>query len=164
MVRRWARAGVGCALLWAAACGGVPTEGASEATQEALHPGARDEGSEPRRCDRSEVQRLEDDDVGAARAVVQRAGHRLGLGLETTVVALAGPTGAGKSSLFNALAGTEKADCLARVKGTASGQQRTTTSGSVGGGGVIKETTTTTTVGSPTIVTVPGSSASAPSK
>jgi hypothetical protein len=64
----------------------------------------------------------------------------------------------------NALAGTEQADCLARVKGTASGQQRTTTSGSVGGGGVIKETTTTTTVGSPTIVTVPGSSASAPSK
>jgi GTP-binding protein EngB required for normal cell division len=51
--------------------------------------------------------RLDDDDVGSARAVVQRAGHRLGLGLETTVVALAGPTGAGKSSLFNALAGTE---------------------------------------------------------
>ncbi len=51
--------------------------------------------------------RLDDDDVGAARAVVQRAGHRLGLGLETTVVALAGPTGAGKSSLFNALAGAE---------------------------------------------------------
>lgn len=51
--------------------------------------------------------RLDDDDVGAARAVVQRAGHRLGLGLETTVVALAGPTGAGKSSLFNALAGGE---------------------------------------------------------
>ena len=51
--------------------------------------------------------RLDDDDVGSARAVVQRAGHRLGLGLETTVVALAGPTGAGKSSLFNALAGAE---------------------------------------------------------
>ena len=51
--------------------------------------------------------RLDDDDVGAARAVVQRAGHRLGLGLETTVVALAGPTGAGKSTLFNSLAGAE---------------------------------------------------------
>jgi GTP-binding protein EngB required for normal cell division len=50
--------------------------------------------------------RLDDDDVSAARAVVERAGHRLGLGLETTVVALAGPTGAGKSSLFNALAGS----------------------------------------------------------
>jgi GTP-binding protein EngB required for normal cell division len=43
----------------------------------------------------------------AAQAVVDRAGVRLGLGLETTVVALAGPTGAGKSSLFNAVAGEE---------------------------------------------------------
>ena len=34
-------------------------------------------------------------------------GERLGLGVEATVVALAGPTGAGKSSLFNALAGGE---------------------------------------------------------
>ena len=40
-----------------------------------------------------------------ARAVVRRAGERLGHGLGATVVALAGPTGAGKSSLFNALAG-----------------------------------------------------------
>ena len=38
-------------------------------------------------------------------AVVARAGERLGLGVEATVVALAGPTGAGKSSLFNALGG-----------------------------------------------------------
>lgn len=60
MVRRWARAGVGCALLWAA-CGGVPTEGASEATQEALHPGAREDGTGSRRCERSEVQQLEDE-------------------------------------------------------------------------------------------------------
>lgn len=51
--------------------------------------------------------RLDGAAVDAARAVVQRAGHRLGLGLETTAVALAGPTGAGKSSLFNALAGSE---------------------------------------------------------
>lgn len=51
--------------------------------------------------------RLAAEQVDAARAVVQRAGCRLGLGLETTVVALAGPTGAGKSSLFNALAGAE---------------------------------------------------------
>ena len=36
-----------------------------------------------------------------------RAGVRLGLGVEATVVALAGPTGAGKSTLFNALAGAE---------------------------------------------------------
>ena len=36
---------------------------------------------------------------------MRRAGTRLGLGVDTTVVALAGPTGAGKSTLFNALAG-----------------------------------------------------------
>ena len=51
--------------------------------------------------------RLDDALVARARAVVDRAGKRLGLGVETTVVALAGPTGAGKSSLFNALAGQD---------------------------------------------------------
>ena len=51
--------------------------------------------------------RLEADDVEAARAVVARAGERLGFGLDATVVALAGPTGAGKSSLFNVLAGAD---------------------------------------------------------
>jgi putative protein kinase ArgK-like GTPase of G3E family len=51
--------------------------------------------------------RLEPETVAAARAVVARAGRRLGLGVEETVVALAGPTGAGKSSLFNAVAGGE---------------------------------------------------------
>ena len=49
--------------------------------------------------------RLEPGAVEPARAVVRRAGERLGHGLEATVVALAGPTGAGKSTLFNALAG-----------------------------------------------------------
>ena len=49
--------------------------------------------------------RLEPASVEDARAVVRRAGERLGHGLEATVVALAGPTGAGKSTLFNALAG-----------------------------------------------------------
>src|SRR5699024_9899894 len=51
--------------------------------------------------------RLDPAAVDAARGVVRRAGERLGLGVEATVVALAGPTGAGKSSLFNALAGAE---------------------------------------------------------
>ena len=49
--------------------------------------------------------RLDGEAVKRARAVVAQAGARLGLGLESTVVALAGPTGAGKSQLFNALAG-----------------------------------------------------------
>jgi energy-coupling factor transporter ATP-binding protein EcfA2 len=53
--------------------------------------------------------RLDAGRVEAARAVVARAGERLGLDLEATVVALAGPTGAGKSTLFNALAGAELA-------------------------------------------------------
>ena len=51
--------------------------------------------------------RLDPDRVAAAQAVVARAGARLGLGVESTVVALAGPTGAGKSSLFNAVAGAD---------------------------------------------------------
>ena len=51
--------------------------------------------------------RLDGEAVERAREVVRRAGIRLGLGVDTTVVALAGPTGAGKSTLFNALAGEE---------------------------------------------------------
>ena len=58
--------------------------------------------------------RLDEDVVESARAVVGRAGQRLGLGVEATVVALAGPTGAGKSTLFNALAGSELATSSAR--------------------------------------------------
>ncbi|HZB22870.1 MAG TPA: GTPase [Gaiellaceae bacterium] len=55
-------------------------------------------------------ERLDEDAVAGARAVVAKAGARLGFGLELTVAALAGPTGAGKSSLFNALAGEELAE------------------------------------------------------
>jgi GTP-binding protein EngB required for normal cell division len=51
--------------------------------------------------------RMDEERVARAEAVLARAGRRLGLGVEATVVALAGPTGAGKSSLFNALAGEE---------------------------------------------------------
>ncbi|MGH3729733.1 MAG: GTPase [Micromonosporaceae bacterium] len=53
------------------------------------------------------------------RAVVDRAGERLRLSRDHTVVALAGATGSGKSSLFNALSGLE----LSRV-----GFRRPTTS------------------------------------
>lgn len=49
--------------------------------------------------------------VAEAEALVERAGERLRLSTEHTVVALAGATGSGKSSLFNALAGME----IARV-------------------------------------------------
>jgi len=66
--------------------------------------------------------RLADADVEAARAVVAKAGTRLGLGLESTVVALAGPTGVGKSQLFNVLAGSELAVVGRRRPTTATGQ------------------------------------------
>lgn len=50
--------------------------------------------------------RLDPAAVARARAVVERAGVRRGLSVDHTVVALAGATGSGKSSLFNALSGT----------------------------------------------------------
>ncbi|SDR33336.1 GTPase [Thermostaphylospora chromogena] len=45
--------------------------------------------------------------LGEAQQVLQRAGDRLKLSSEHTVVALAGGTGSGKSSLFNAISGLE---------------------------------------------------------
>ncbi|MED7929395.1 YfjP family GTPase [Nonomuraea sp. LP-02] len=53
--------------------------------------------------------RLPEEAVTAARAVAERAGARAGLSLDHTVAALAGATGSGKSSLYNALAGEELA-------------------------------------------------------
>jgi hypothetical protein len=66
--------------------------------------------------------RLDDAAVEAARAVVEKAGTRIGLGLEQTVVALAGPTGVGKSQLFNAITGAELATVGRRRPTTSSGQ------------------------------------------
>ena len=66
--------------------------------------------------------RLDDDAVAAAHAVVEKAGARLGLGLEQTVVALAGPTGVGKSQLFNAITGAELATVGRRRPTTSTGQ------------------------------------------
>jgi GTP-binding protein EngB required for normal cell division len=53
--------------------------------------------------------RLDDAVVESAAAVVTRAGARLRLSGDHTVVALAGATGSGKSSTFNALTGLELA-------------------------------------------------------
>jgi GTP-binding protein EngB required for normal cell division len=66
--------------------------------------------------------RLDEEAVKRSRAVVAQAGARLGLGLESTVVALAGPTGAGKSQLFNALAGEPLATVGRRRPTTSAGQ------------------------------------------
>lgn len=53
--------------------------------------------------------RLDAAAVEQARAVVERAGARAALSVDHTVAALAGATGSGKSSLFNAISGTELA-------------------------------------------------------
>ncbi len=57
--------------------------------------------------------------VDEATALVSHADSRQGAGLDTTVVALLGATGAGKSSLFNAIAGTNLARVAARRPTTA---------------------------------------------
>lgn len=51
--------------------------------------------------------RLDDDAVDAAQEVVDRATARLRLSADHTIVAIAGATGSGKSSTFNALTGLE---------------------------------------------------------
>ena len=66
--------------------------------------------------------RLDPEAVEAARRVTGKAGARLGLGIESTVVALAGPTGAGKSLLFNALTGVDLAAVGRRRPTTSVGQ------------------------------------------
>jgi GTP-binding protein EngB required for normal cell division len=63
--------------------------------------------------------RLPDEVVHPVRAVLERSGQRLKLSADHTVVALAGATGSGKSSLFNELCGLDLA---------ATGVKRPTTS------------------------------------
>ncbi len=52
-------------------------------------------------------ERLPGERLQGARLVVERAGKRIGLSGRHTVVALAGATGSGKSSLYNALSGLD---------------------------------------------------------
>ena len=54
--------------------------------------------------------RLPDDVLAEARRVVGHADRRLALSGSATVVALAGATGSGKSSLFNAMSGHRPGD------------------------------------------------------
>jgi len=63
--------------------------------------------------------RVPDSSLAAARTVLERAGQRLQHSTEHTVVALAGSTGSGKSSLFNRLAGEELAQVGVRRPTTA---------------------------------------------
>ena len=64
-------------------------------------------------------ERLDPDAAETARLALARTDERVRLGAEHTVVALAGATGSGKSSLFNALAGLEVAQVGARRPTTA---------------------------------------------
>lgn len=57
---------------------------------------------------------LDPSGVAVARRVVDKAVERSGIGGDHTVVALAGATGSGKSSLFNAIVGAEVATIGAR--------------------------------------------------
>ena len=66
--------------------------------------------------------RLDPDLVSNTEEVLERAGRRLGMGSELTVVALAGATGSGKSSLFNVLAGVELAEVGVRRPTTGGAQ------------------------------------------
>src|SRR5215207_1070843 len=52
--------------------------------------------------------------VASARQIIAKVGQRSALAGDHTVIALAGATGSGKSSLFNALAGRELAEIGAR--------------------------------------------------
>ncbi|MET1005755.1 MAG: GTPase, partial [Propionibacteriaceae bacterium] len=64
--------------------------------------------------------RVSDDAVAEARRVVAQTDRRLAVSGDATVVALAGATGSGKSSLFNALSGTDLATVGVRRPTTSS--------------------------------------------
>ncbi len=80
-------------------------EGAKKLVTRGSDIGARIEGLDA--AAESARGRLDDDLVDDARAAVDRASGRLRLSAEHTVVAIAGATGSGKSSTFNALTGLE---------------------------------------------------------
>ncbi len=77
--------------------------------------------------------RLDDDLVDRAESVVRRGAGRLAISGDHTVVALAGATGSGKSSTFNALTGTDLSAVGVRRPTTA------TTTGVVFGGADASE-------------------------
>ncbi len=80
-------------------------EGARKMVTRGTDIGARIEGLES--ATEAARGRLDDALVDDARAVVDRATGRLRLSADHTVVAIAGATGSGKSSTFNALTGLE---------------------------------------------------------
>lgn len=80
-------------------------EGAKQLVTRGTDLGARIEGLEEAAT--AATGRLDDALVAEAHAVAERAASRLKLSAEHTVVGIAGATGSGKSSTFNALTGLE---------------------------------------------------------
>ncbi|MGZ6745614.1 MAG: GTPase [Nocardioides sp.] len=80
-------------------------EGAKKLVARGTDIGARIDGLD--RATEAARGRLDDQVVDEARATVDRASGRLRLSADHTVVAIAGATGSGKSSTFNALTGLE---------------------------------------------------------
>lgn len=80
-------------------------EGAKQLVTRSSDIGARIEGLES--AARAASGRLDEDLVAEALTVADRAAGRLRLSAEHTVVGIAGATGSGKSSTFNALTGLE---------------------------------------------------------
>ena len=82
-------------------------DGARKLVSRGSDIGARIEGLDA--AERAARGRLDDAVVDDVRAIVNRASARLRLSADHTVVAIAGATGSGKSSTFNALAGIDLA-------------------------------------------------------
>ena len=83
-----------------------PLAGSEEESPDSLDPDTLVAGVEAlRRFLRAVDGHVPESDLVRARTVVERAGERLELSRDHTVVALVGATGSGKSSMFNALAG-----------------------------------------------------------
>lgn len=90
--------------------GGIPILGAAgpgAAEPAAGPPGLTDRLNGLDRLVRAGAGRLDQPAMAEAGALLDRAGQRLRLSGEHTVVTLAGGTGSGKSSLFNAICGLE---------------------------------------------------------
>ncbi|MDQ3733030.1 MAG: 50S ribosome-binding GTPase, partial [Actinomycetota bacterium] len=83
------------------------------------------------------IGRIPEPALGPARAVLTRAGQRLEHSTEHTVVALAGSTGSGKSSLFNRLAGEQLAPVGVRRPTTAQPQACIWGPGAEGAGSLL---------------------------
>ena len=102
--------------------------------------------------------RLDGELVTQARAVVDRVDARLRVGTDHTVVALAGATGSGKSSLFNALTGANLSTVGVR-RPTTGATEGATWGHPVGGGGGGPGGSGTCSTGS---VSSPGAATSPP--